>query len=113
MQPSLFGDDLPPPVETPPLPPAQRHSETSVAAAAQIAGVAGRLQRAVYEYLRSRGAEGATDEEIQSALAMPASTERPRRVELVESGHCEDSGRTRLTRSGRKAVVWIARESGS
>lgn len=37
---------------------------------------------------------------------MGGSTERPRRVELVEGGHVVDSGLRRLTRSRRFAVVW-------
>ncbi len=37
---------------------------------------------------------------------MNANTERPRRIELVAMGKVVDSHETRLTRSGRKAVVW-------
>jgi len=102
-QPTLFGDD----------PPAQRHSGTSREAAEQIAGVSGPLRRAVYEWLLGRGDQGGTDEEIQDALNMPASTQRPRRVELVETGFVRDSTRTRLTRSRRKAVVWVAVRQGT
>lgn len=52
--------------------------------------------------------EGATDEEIQRDLRMNGSTERPRRVELVELGLVRDSGGTGRTRSGGKATVWEA-----
>lgn len=38
---------------------------------------------------------------------MNPSTERPRRVELVENGLVEDSGRVRQTDSKTEAVVWI------
>lgn len=51
---------------------------------------------------------GATDEELQTALELNPSTERPRRIELVNSGRARDSGRTRPTKSGRQAVVWVA-----
>lgn len=89
-----------------PEPPAQQHSDTSRDAADAIKGVSGRLRREVYEWLAGRGVDGGTDEEIQAALNMPSSTQRPRRVELVRAGRVVDSGRQRPTKSGRKAVVW-------
>ena len=86
-------------------PPAQRHSETSRAAAASLtpAKLTGDRLR-IYRYLRSRP-DGATDEEIAAALAMNANTERPRRIELQKIGMIRLSG-TRATASGRKANVW-------
>lgn len=95
--------DQPTPVERLP---AQRHSPTSVAAAGRAEPAAATQRRAVLDYIRGRGAEGATDEEVQTALGMNPSTQRPRRIELVGSGHVRDSGRQRQTRSGRNAVVW-------
>ena len=89
------------------MPPYQRHSVTSKEAALEMLPTAGTLRRQVYDYLRSRPG-GLTDEEIQDQMDMPPSTERPRRVELVAAGLVKDSGRVRKTRSGRKAVVWIA-----
>lgn len=94
-------------------PPAQAHSPTSRGAARQIRPDASRLRGRVLGFLLERGDTGATDEEIQLALAMNPSTERPRRIELVEAGACCDSGRTRPTSSGRKAVVWLAAEEKS
>jgi len=88
-------------------PPAQRRSATSVAASRSIEPVAGTARANVLAAIRS-SVLGLTDEQIQDALAMPASTERPRRVELVELKLVKDSGRTARTRSGRSAVVWIA-----
>lgn len=88
--------------------PYQRHSDTSMAAAVGIEPNAMTLLRDVLLALRSWRQEGATDQEIQDALSMDPSTERPRRVELVKRGLVKDSGRTRLTRSGRKATVWVA-----
>ena len=89
-------------------PPAQRHSRTSIAAAEQIEPRSETLRRAVLDYLRQCGENGATDEQMQESLAMNPSTQRPRRIELVELGLVRDSGRTGLTRSGRKAVLWVA-----
>jgi len=80
----------------------------SMAAAVGIEPNAMTLLRDVLLALRSWRQEGATDQEIQDALSMDPSTERPRRVDLVKRGLVKDSGRTRLTRSGRKATVWVA-----
>ena len=88
--------------------PHQAHSETSRAAAVEIAGKAGTLRRIVYDYLTMRGEHGATDAEMQEALDMAGSTQRPRRVRLCELFLVEDSGRTRAGESGRSAVVWVA-----
>ncbi len=93
-----------------PPPPAQVHSATSWHASYAIEPKADTLRRVVLEYIRSRGPAGATDEEGIDATGIPASTYRPRRVELLVPGLVIDSGRTRLTRSRRKAVVWTANE---
>lgn len=89
-------------------PPAQAHSRTSQSAAEQIAPNAGTLRAQVLEHLQQSGRHGATDEEMQTALGMNPSTQRPRRIELVRSGHASDSGTTRRTNSGRAATVWRA-----
>lgn len=86
--------------------PFQRHSATSKDAAASIEPAAGTLRSRVWGFLVERGANGATDEEIQNMLDMAQNTERPRRIELVNGGLVRDSGRTRLTQSNRRAVVW-------
>ncbi len=86
-------------------PPAQGHSPTSQAAAASIAPRIGDLHRKLIDWLRQHP-DGATDEEMQDELDMLANTQRPRRRELQLADYVEDSGRTRLTHSGRNAVVW-------
>lgn len=88
-------------------PPCQAHSPTSRDAAQAIEPRTETLRRAVLDYIRRCGDEGATDEQVQDALAMSGSTQRPRRVELQEMGLVIDSGKTRPTKSGRKAVVWV------
>ena len=88
-------------------PPAQRHSPTSVAAADSIEPTCAVQRFAVYEAIRTAYSYGLTDEEGTETTGIPASSWRPRRCELVASGHVADSGRTRLTRAGRKAAVWI------
>ena len=89
-------------------PPAQRHSETSVEAAEAIAPAAATLRLLVLAVLRKAGADGMTDEEMLAATGLQPSTGRPRRIELMQAGHVRDSGRKRETKSGRRAVVWIA-----
>lgn len=84
---------------------------TSKEAALSIEPCAATLRAKVLAFIQESG--GATDEQIQDALEMNPSTERPRRGELVEAGSVVDSGTTRKTRSGRWAVVWIAKESAA
>jgi hypothetical protein len=66
------------------------------------------LQERVFTLIRDLGADGATDDELQVYLQMNPSTQRPRRIELVEHGRVRASGVTRPTRSGRPATVWVA-----
>ena len=96
-----------------PAPPAQHGSPTSQAAAALIEPTAGTLRAQVLAYLRERGDAGATDEEMQIALSMNPSTQRPRRIELEKLGHVLRTTHTRKTTSGRDAVVFIAAEAQS
>ena len=100
----LFG----PPRKRHGPPPAVHGSATSEAAAESIEPKAATLRRKVLDYLRAAGDLGATDEQMQTDLAMPANTQRPRRDELVTGRLVRDSGNTRPTKSGRSAVVWVA-----
>ena len=83
-------------------------SATSRVAAVEAVPLTGGKRREVYEFIRACEDFGATDDEIQNALEMNPSTQRPRRVELVDQGLVRDSGATRQTRWGRAAVVWVA-----
>jgi hypothetical protein len=84
--------------------PHQPHSATSRAAATAIAPDLNELQARVLGVIRLMGQ--ATDEQLQHALRMNPSTQRPRRIELAKLGLIRDSGRTAPTRSGRQAVLW-------
>lgn len=89
-----------------------RHSETSKAAAIAAEPNAGTQRARVLDCLREYTASvyvGLTDNEMQFILHMNPSTQRPRRVELVRAGLVVDSGKTRLTPSGKRAVVWVAK----
>jgi len=86
--------------------PAQRHSPTSVAAAASLDNdTLNALHRRVLEYLAEHGPS--TDEQIAIGLNMNPSTARPRRIELHKRGLVFEAG-VGKTASGRKAVVWQA-----
>lgn len=80
------------------------HGETAHAAARQVRGKRELYHRLLTAIDGSIG--GLTDEELQLTTGMNPSTERPRRVELVDAGVLCDSGNRRKTRSGRAAVVW-------
>lgn len=90
--------------------PYQRHSETSKESALNAEPKAGTKRFLLLEFLRARGAVGATDEEMQDALHINPNTQRPRRGELVERKFVVESDITRTTTSGGKATVWIAAE---
>lgn len=83
-------------------------SITSEMAAGDIQETTHTLRLKVLAFIKSRGAQGATDEEIQTALAMTGNTERPRRRELYLAGKIKQAGFNRKTKSGRAAVVWVA-----
>lgn len=83
-------------------------SETSEQAADEVEVLRSKLRAEVYAFLLARGADGATDQEIQRELPMDENTERPRRVELVRAKLVAKSGRKRPAPSGRPATVWVA-----
>lgn len=90
--------------------PFQRHSETSRAAALAAEPAAASMRGRVLAALRQAGPAGLTDDEMQVRLAMNPSTQRPRRVELARAGLVVETDRTRETRGGRAASVWVAAE---
>jgi hypothetical protein len=86
--------------------PAVRGSVTSAKAADSLGpATLNALQSKVLRFLETCGAFGATDEEMQLALGMNPSTQRPRRIELARRGLVVETG-TRKTASGRMATVW-------
>lgn len=91
-------------------------ADTSARAAEQMIGLTGKLRLTVLLEIALMG--GITDEEGIEGTGLPASTYRPRRVELhkgwrdFDGGYIYDSGERRKTRSGRMAIVWRATEKG-
>ena len=96
-----MADDLQPDL------PFVRHSLTSELAAVQAEPASHTQRRRVLDLLRR--CVGLTDEQIQKALDMNPSTQRPRRIELVKAGFVVDSGLTARTVSGRLATIWRVR----
>jgi hypothetical protein len=88
--------------------------ETSEQAAEQHESHRAAQRRIVFDAIRAAGVEGRTDDELQVLLDLDGSSERPRRWELWKAqairprtdrdGHVVH----RLTRTRRRAVVWIA-----
>jgi len=78
--------------------------DTSIAAANSIANGVEQLRARVLVEIRERG--GATCDEVEVALEFRHQTTSARIRELTIEGKIHDSGERRLTRSGRKAVVW-------
>ena len=98
----------PKPAHTPA--PAVAGRATSVQSGQEIVDAMPELRRQVLAFVRGKGAHGATDDEIQAALDLNPSTQRPRRVELERAGFVREApGKlTRPTASGRQAIVWVS-----
>ena len=99
----------PPSVFDPPTTlPFESSSETSLSAAQAMEDHAPIDLHRVYYAILMAGASGCTDQEVQDQLRLGPQTESPRRRHLVQMGIVADSGRTRPTRSGRSATVWVS-----
>lgn len=111
--PRLPFTGMPEPPDTP-YKPYVSGSDTSFAAAETLPDERARsLRDQIWRYVWDAEEEGKTDLEIQGELGIEGSTERPRRVELVQAGRVVDSGKRRLTPKGRRlAVVWVAVRKG-
>lgn len=90
-----------------PIPRAPQSETSRAAADALDAETVSAMERRIVVLLRERGADGATDQEMQEALGMPVSTQVPRRNALMGRGWVGDGGERRPTRSGRPATVWV------
>lgn len=80
---------------------------TSKAAAESLAEHADTQREKVLSAIEGAGKKGMTDDEVEQALGMRHQTASARRRGLVIDGLVVDSGRTRKTRSGRAATVWV------
>ena len=82
--------------------------DTSADALSSVAESVDKLRSIVLVMICERDAEGATCDEVEVALSMRHQTASARVNELMEAGKISDSGVRRRTRSGRKAIVWVA-----
>lgn len=86
-------------------------TQTSIEAARSMRLAAATQEARVYDYIKSRGAEGATDDEGQRDLGIDAHSYCPRRISLERKACIRKTDRTRPTRSGRRAAVWVVQEA--
>lgn len=89
-------------------PPPANRSSTSRAAAESISGHVAAQRERVLAALRNAGEQGATADELQVLLEIGPQSLCPRLLELREAGLAIEAGRTRLTRRGRAAKVYLA-----
>lgn len=82
-------------------------SDTSRTAAERSRRVAPKHRALVLHLIESRGADGATDEEIENVLGLKHQTVSARRNDLANLGVVRDSGQRRPTESGCPATVWV------
>jgi CRP-like cAMP-binding protein len=87
---------------------AHRSSDTSKAAAARIQPVSAKMQRRILDYIKTRGDDGATYDEV--GLEKP--TVAGRLNDLKRAGLITDTGRRRPTRSGSSASVVMPTSHG-
>lgn len=88
------------------FPPARRNHPTQNAAARAIAPYTPSMRERVSAFVLSRGYDGATNEEIATALDMRLSSVCGRVNELKHQGELSFSGLTRKGSSGVPALVW-------
>jgi hypothetical protein len=87
---------------------------TSEAAAVSVETTRDTQRALVFAAIRQAGARGLTDDEIQAALGLDGSSERPRRWELWKlqriaiAKDADGVAVKRITRTHRRAVVWVA-----
>lgn len=89
-------------------PPFVEGSDTSEAAADSIARDASSLRSQVMSAIAD-SIDGLTCDEVEATLVLRHQTASARVRELALLERIVDSGRRRPTRSGRRAVVWVAR----
>jgi hypothetical protein len=82
-------------------------SRTSAAAAAGKASSAATDEALVFDYIDKQEMRGATDDEVEQALGMLHQGASARRRAPVLKHRVVDSQKTRRTRTGCGAAVWV------
>lgn len=83
------------------------HPETSHVAAAKVKPRSGLVRRDVYDEIARRGATGATDDEIETALGRSHQSVSGARNTLFNDDLIRDSGARRKTRYSNDAIAWV------
>jgi len=91
----------------------EQGSETSEAAARAVADKAPSYRWQIHMIIKRAADGGMTDDELEVVTGLTHQCASARRRELVLAGLVKDSGVTRLTRSGRRAVVWVLGDQGT
>ncbi len=102
----LFATNTPPDTPAATLP--HNGSPTSRAAAERAAARAPSQVDRIMAYIHERGEVGATIDELVEALDILSQSASARVNGMRRDGLLRDSGKTRVTRSGCAAIVWIA-----
>lgn len=114
LQQDLFA--APEPVRTPKSPRAGHHhrnaSETEIAAALSIVGTSGDKRFEILRVIANAGLEGLTQWQIIDKTDFLRSSVSGRVRDLVLGEWVRNSGRKRIEKTGRPAIVWIATERG-
>ena len=85
----------------------QAHSETSREVAIAALPNAATYRARILDFIRSRGAHGATSDECQAEFGLAHQTGSARVAELLQAGLIIESGRRRKTRRNRDADVLV------
>lgn len=93
-----------------PAHPDNQRGETCQKAAESNPERLGRLQGLSLAVINAAGATGLTAHETSTALKFDRTSIVPRLSELRRRGRIADSGQRRRNASGRRAIVWIAKE---
>ena len=87
--------------------PGSATTDTSIAAAKDVAGKAPRLRQQVLDVLSDYGS--LTADEVAELLDLDKLSIRPRLTELSKLGQITDTGTRRANQSGKKAIVWAVK----
>jgi hypothetical protein len=90
--------------------PGYRRTDTSYQAAQEVAAKAKPWREIVFESLAGNGP--ATSFELAERLDIEHSVIQPRTSELRLMNRIEDSGERRMTKFGKKSIVWRVKENG-
>lgn len=87
-------------------------TDTSRAAAASMVQHAPAIRARILDFITSRGVNGASCDEIEQELGISHQCSSARLTELRKNVDVIDMGERRVTRSGRKAIVWVSTRGG-